>query len=61
MSENLVTSTEVCKYLDFSMTYLNSLEKSKELVPKRKLPTNGKRYYDWNDVLAYEAKMKGDR
>lgn len=45
-----MTSREVCKYCQFSMSVLNSLEKSGVLKPKRKLPINKRRLYNKEDV-----------
>lgn len=45
-----MTSTEVCKYCQFSMSVLNKLEVEGSLKPKRKLPINHKRLYEKEDV-----------
>lgn len=45
-----MTSTEVCKYCQFSMSVLNKLEAEGSLKPKRKLPINHRRLYEKEDV-----------
>ena len=53
MEIRLGTAKEVIKYLQISTTTLKRLEESGELVPHMKLPSNGKRFYKWEDVYAY--------
>lgn len=50
VSNNFMTSTDVCRYCGFSMTLLNSLEKQGYLKPRRKLPTCNRRLYKKEDV-----------
>jgi len=50
---DFLTSGDVCRMCQISPSVLNYLNKKKILVPKRKLPTTGKRLYLRSDVLAY--------
>ena len=55
MEIRLGTAKEVIKYLQISTTTLKRLEESGELIPHMKLPSNGKRFYNWDDVYAYAS------
>ena len=50
VAEEFMTSRDVCRYVQISMSMLNGLEKSGALVPRRKLPTNNRRLYSKKDV-----------
>jgi DNA-binding transcriptional MerR regulator len=50
MSDEYMSSTEVCRYLQFSSSVLNKLDKNGTLKPKRRLPSNNKRLYAKEDV-----------
>lgn len=48
--EEFMSSTDVCRYCGFSPGMLNSLEKSGDLKPRRKLPFGNKRLYARSEV-----------
>lgn len=52
-NEELMTSREVCEYCSFSNSILNRLDRQGLLVPVRRLPGSGKRFYRQSDVDAY--------
>lgn len=52
-NEDMMTSREVCEYCNFSSSILNRLERQKLLLPARRLPDSGKRFYRREDVDAY--------
>lgn len=52
-NRDLMTSREVCEYCEFSPSILNRLEKQGLLLPVKKLPASGKRFYCLSDVDAY--------
>lgn len=47
---DFMTSREVCKYCNFSIAVLNSLEKDGYLKPRRRLPISNKRLYIQADI-----------
>jgi DNA-binding transcriptional MerR regulator len=51
--EIYMTSKETAKYMGVSVSMVNSLEEKGELVPRRKLPTNNRRFYAQSDVDAF--------
>lgn len=51
--EEYLTSKQVAKYIGVSISLVNSLEESGDLVPRRKLPTNNRRLYALSDVNAF--------
>lgn len=53
MADTFLSSLEVCSLLQINVSVLDRLEKEGILLPKRKLPLNGKRLYDKKDVKAY--------
>lgn len=53
MASSYMTSTEVCRYMNCSVTVLNRLEREGLLKPRRQLPLNRKRLYVKKDVDAY--------
>ncbi|MCM1237210.1 MAG: hypothetical protein NC489_44650 [Ruminococcus flavefaciens] len=59
MSDVYMTSLEVCRLLQIDISVLNRLEKEAILLPKRKLPYNGKRLYDKKDVIEYFQNVGG--
>lgn len=60
MAKKFMTSTEVCKYLDCSVSVLDRLERKGLLKPVRKLPTNKRRLYLQEDVDAYFDSIKSN-
>ena len=53
VTNNFLTSGDVCRMCQISPSVLNYLNEKKILVPKRKLPTTKKRLYLYSDVQAY--------
>lgn len=51
--EEFMTSRQVAKYINVSVSLINSLEEKGQLVPRRKLPTNNRRLYAKSDVDAF--------
>lgn len=49
-NNDFMTSSDVCKYCNFSMSVLNNLDKRGILKPQRRLLTNRKRLYLKEDV-----------
>ena len=45
-----MTSKEVCRYCNISISVLNKLERDGNLKPNRKLPINHRRLYTKEDV-----------
>ncbi len=54
MEQELVTAKEVIQMLHVSPSTLQRLEREKLLVPCMKLPSNNKRFYKLDEVVAYE-------
>ena len=54
--DEFITSSKVCYY--FSITLLNSLEKSGHLVPARKMPLSNKRLYRMEDVENFRESVQ---
>lgn len=48
--EDFMTSKEVVAYAGLTTSMLNSLERSGHLLPRRRIPTSGKRLYAKSDV-----------
>lgn len=55
--EVYMSSREVMKYAGITLSMLNSLESGGHLLPRRRLPTNGKRFYAKTDVDAFLARI----
>ena len=57
-SANLITAPDAAKMIGTSVNYINSLVKNKKLMPKRILPTNGKRLFSITDINSYILTMQ---
>ena len=58
MKSTFLSSLEICRLLQIDLSVLNRLEKEGILLPKRKLPLNGKRLYAKEDVDEYLRSIK---
>jgi DNA-binding transcriptional MerR regulator len=59
--EEFMTSRQVAKYINVSVSLINSLEEKGQLVPRRKLPTNNRRLYAKSDVDAFLESISTNR
>lgn len=59
MNDTFMTSLEICRLLQIDISVLNRLEKEGILLPKHKLPLNGKRLYAKKDVDVYLRSIQG--
>jgi len=53
VASSFLSSLEVCELLQVDLSVLNRLEKEGILLPKRRLPYNGKRLYEKREVEEY--------
>ena len=54
---NWITAPEAADMIGSSVNYINTLVKNRKLLPRRVLPTNGKRLFLLSDVTNYIATM----
>lgn len=55
--EVYMSSRQVTAYAGITISLLNSLEAKGHLIPRRKIPTSGKRLYALSDVDAFLARI----
>lgn len=53
VTDTFLSSLDICRLLEIDLSVLNRLEKEGILLPKYKLPLNGKRLYAKKDVDEY--------